>query len=68
MIRFQNREFTDQARAIFAGTLDHCVPVTAQEWRESRTIWGRLKQRWAYFLLVHIDPYIARRQWKALPD
>ena len=68
MIRFQNQEFADQARAIFAGTLDHCVPVTAQEWRESRTIWGRLKQRWAYFLLVHIDPYIARRQWKALPD
>jgi cardiolipin synthase len=68
MIRFQNREFADQARAVFANTLGHCAPVTLQEWRETRSIWRRIKQRWAYFLLVHIDPFIARRQWKALPD
>ena len=23
---------------------------------------------WAYWLLARIDPYLARRQWQALPD
>ena len=57
-----------QARAIFARSLSHCRQITSKEWRESRTIWRRLKQRWAYWLLVRIDPYLARRQWQALPD
>jgi len=26
------------------------------------------QQRWAYLVLVRIDPYIARRQWRGLPD
>ncbi len=68
MIRFQNQEIADQARAVFATNLEHCVPISLEDWRRSRSIWSRLKQRWAYLLLVHIDPYIARRQWKALPD
>ena len=29
--------------------------------------WRKLKQRWAYFLLNHLDPYLARRQWRGLP-
>ena len=37
----------------------------AKSGAESRTIWRRLKQRWAYWLLVRIDPYIAR--WR-VPD
>jgi cardiolipin synthase len=68
MIRFDQKAMADQARAIFAGSLAHCRPITREEWRESRTIWGRLKQHWAYWLLVRFDPYLARRQWRALPD
>ena len=68
MIRFDHKAMADQARAIFARSLTHCRPITREEWRQSRTIWRRLKQRWAYWLLVRIDPYIARRQWQALPD
>ena len=68
MIRFAHPEMAAQARAIFAGSLAHCRPVTKTEWRKSRTIWRRLKQRWAYWLLVRIDPYLARRQWRTLPD
>jgi cardiolipin synthase A/B len=68
MIRFHRKEMGQQARAVFARTLAHCRSITAEEWRRSRTLWRRLKQRWAYWLLVRIDPYLARRQWQDLPD
>jgi cardiolipin synthase A/B len=68
MIRFQRSDIADQARGLFADNLKLCQQVTRKSWRESRTFWRRLKQRWAYFLLVRIDPYIARQQWRALRD
>jgi cardiolipin synthase len=68
MVRFDQKALADEARAVFSESLKHCRPVTGEEWRQSRTIWRRLKQRWAYWLLVRIDPYLARRQWRALPD
>jgi cardiolipin synthase len=68
MVRFDQKALADEARAVFSESLKHCRPVTGEEWRQSRTIWRRLKQRWAYWLLVSIDPYLARRQWRALPD
>ena len=58
----------EQARALFAGRLQHCRPVVLEDWIRSQRLLQRLKQHWAYFLLVRIDPYVARRQWRALPD
>jgi cardiolipin synthase len=68
MIRFQNRLFADQAREVFEGMRRNCRQITREHWSEGRTIWRRIKQRWAYLLLVRLDPYIARRQWRGLPD
>ncbi len=68
MVRFENKELAAQARHLFAGALKHCRQISLEEWRKSRTFWTRLKQRWAYFLLVRIDPYLALRQWRGLPD
>jgi cardiolipin synthase A/B len=68
MVRFEQPAMAEQARALFAESLKHCRRVTREEWRKSRTFWRRFKQRWAYWLLVRIDPYLARRQWRALPD
>ncbi|MEY2428567.1 MAG: cardiolipin synthase [Verrucomicrobiota bacterium] len=68
MIRFENPEMVARAREIFSGTLNHCQAITSESWRKSRSIWQRLKQHWARFVLVRIDPYIAHRQWKDLPD
>ncbi len=67
MVRFENQELAREAREVFARTLRYCRPIGLAEWRKSRTFWRRLKQRWAYFLLVRIDPYLALRQWRALP-
>jgi len=68
MIRFESAQMAAQAREVFANNLKHCRQITLESWRKSRSLWRRLKQHWAYFLLVRIDPYVANRQWRALPD
>jgi hypothetical protein len=32
--------------------------------RDARTIWERIKGRFAYWILARIDPYIALRQFE----
>jgi len=68
MVRFVNGEFAEQARAIFADTLERCRRIELKAWRASRTWWGRLKQRWAYFLLARVDPYVASWQYRKLRE
>ena len=68
MIRFVDRETLQEARAAFRHCLNHSRAINPEEWSKERSLWRRLKQHWAYFLLVRIDPYIAQRQWRALPD
>jgi hypothetical protein len=52
---------------VFRNALKHCKQITFEEWRKSSSLWSRLKQRWAYFVLVRVDPYIAQKQWRDLP-
>jgi len=68
MIRFEDAAVAAQAREVFESVLKNCRRVTIEDWRRSHTLWQRLKQRWAYFLLNRIDPFLARRQWRDLPD
>jgi cardiolipin synthase len=68
MVRFENKEMAAKAREVFSSYLPHCRKITLEEWRKSGTFWQRLKQRWAYWLLVRLDPYIAQRQWRSVPD
>jgi cardiolipin synthase len=68
MVRFTGPEIARQARDVFNAALQNCVRVTPETWLGSRSFWSRLKQRWAYWVLVQLDPYIARRQWRRLPD
>jgi cardiolipin synthase len=68
MVRFENKDIAAQAREVFASTLKHCRQITLQDWIKSRGLWRRIKQRWAYLLLVRFDPLIARWRWRTLPD
>ena len=68
MLRLEDRALADGAREIFSGTLKHSRAIDRKNWSRSRTFWQKLKQKWAYLLLSRIDPYVARRQWRALPD
>ena len=68
MVRFENKEMAAEAREVFASTLKHCRQITFEGWVKSRSLWRRIKQRWAYLLLVRFDPLIARWRWRAVPD
>ncbi len=68
MVRFQESDWAAEARKHFLERQEHSLEITRELWRESCSFWRRLKQRWAYFLLVRIDPLIARWQIRAIPD
>jgi len=68
MVRLQGQQVAEEARTLIARKRLYCKEVTLDSWRKGRTLWRRIKQRWAYFLLVRVDPYLARKQWTALPD
>jgi cardiolipin synthase len=66
MVRLEERALVEQAREIFEQTRQHCQQVTFGLWHKTRTVWSRVKQQTAYWLLVKLDPYLARRQWRGL--
>jgi cardiolipin synthase len=68
MVRVRDETVTAEARTLLAASLAQSRRVSAEEWRQSRTFYDGLKQRWAAFLLNRIDPYLARRQWRSLPE
>lgn len=68
MARFQDESLAMEARLLLDAVARHGKEVELHAWRKSRSLWRKLKERWAYFLLARIDPYIARWQWRALPD
>ena len=67
MVRFESQAMAARAREVFARTLKHCRQIVLEQWARERSLWQRLRQRWAYLLLVRIDPYLALRQWRTLP-
>lgn len=60
LVRVAEREVADRAREIFEADLKYCRPIDRLTWRKSRTLWNKLKERWAYFFLARVDPYLAR--------
>lgn len=68
MVRFQDERLALEAGLLFDEWCRQGVSIEAGAWRKSRSVWRKLKERWAYFLLARMDPYVARWQWRALPD
>jgi cardiolipin synthase len=58
MVRFENPRIAEEASDLFQRTKAHSREIKIEEWK-ARGLWQRIKQRWAYFLLVRIDPRIA---------
>ena len=59
MLRFENPRMATAAADLFQRTKAHSREITLDEWK-TRSLWQRIKQRWAYLLLVRMDPRIAR--------
>ncbi len=68
MLRFPDKKLAASARTCFADYLVHSQRIELEAWRKSRSWWRRLKQRWAYFILARVDPYVARWQQKQSSD
>jgi cardiolipin synthase len=59
MVRFENPRMAEEASDLFQRTKSYSREITMENWR-ARSLWERIKQRWAYFLLVRMDPRIAK--------
>jgi len=66
MLRVTDSELAAEGREIFAHTLDHCRRIERKSWKTSRSLWGKLKEWWAFFLLARVDACVSRRQWRNL--
>jgi len=66
MLRLPNPSLALEARTTFQTALAHCHRIHFSTWKRSRTFWSKLKEKWAFFLLAKVDPFIARRQLRHL--
>lgn len=68
MLRVENARLAAEAREIVADRLQQCRRIDPATWTGTRSLWTRFKERCAYWLLVRIDPHVARWQLRSLPD
>ena len=66
LLRLDWPELAADARQWVDESLRHSRPVRLAHWRRQRTLWRRLLSRLAYVVLARIDPFIARRRFRAL--
>jgi cardiolipin synthase len=66
LIRAQNPELAHSGREFFEKALDHCKKIEWETWKKGLTLWNRLQQQWAYFVLSRVDPYLTRLQLSVL--
>jgi cardiolipin synthase A/B len=67
MLRLEGREVAAAARALFEDCREHCHEVKRGPWRRHSSLWTRVKQRFAHFVMARLDPWVALSQWRALP-
>ena len=66
LLRVEDRVLASGASRIFQKDLEHCLPIRLKEWIKARTLWGKLKSRFAYLLLARLDPYVVSWQLKKI--
>ncbi|PYI80317.1 MAG: hypothetical protein DME26_21800 [Verrucomicrobia bacterium] len=66
LVRVSNQRLAEEAREIFAADLKQCRRIDPATWRKSRSIWEKLMERWAHFILARVDPSVARYQLRNL--
>jgi cardiolipin synthase len=63
LVRLQDANLAAGAREIFEADLSRSRRIHPVLWRKSRTLWNKLRERWAYLFFAKLDPYVARWQW-----
>jgi cardiolipin synthase len=62
LARIPNAELAAEARQIFESDLKYCRRIDRKSYRRGRKPWQGILERWAFFILARVDPYIARQQ------
>lgn len=68
MLRLEGRGVATAARAVMADCRRCCLEVQKESWLRQHSLWTRLKQRFAHFVMARLDPWVAITQWRSLPD
>lgn len=66
LVRVQNAALAREGQAVFDKALEHSRPIQLDEWRASRTFWSRLREKYAFWMLSRVDPYLTRLQLEVL--
>lgn len=66
LVRVEDPELVREGRSFFDETLRHSRRIELSSWKSARSFWGRWRERWAYFVLSKVDPYLTQLQLKVL--
>jgi cardiolipin synthase len=68
LVRVQDDEVAAQGLEFFEQTLQNCKRIDRATWRKSRTIWNKMREQWAYWVLSRLDPWLSSLQFDILRD
>lgn len=66
LLRIRSPPLAAQVRATMEADIARSRRIELKPWRDARSWWHPLRSWWAYFLLVRVDPYIARSKLRRL--
>lgn len=66
MVRLNDPTVTEGAHALFRQDLGHCRKIDLYQWKSERSLWTKIREQAAYFLLARLDPVFARWQREVL--
>jgi cardiolipin synthase A/B len=61
LVRIEDRRLADEARRIFDGYLPHCRVIEHGSWPKSRSVWEKLAERFARFVLAYLDTRLSSK-------
>lgn len=66
MVRLEDPGLVGQAEALFDHFAEQARPMDLAEMRRSASLWTRLRQRVAYYVIARLDPLVAGWLWRRL--
>ena len=66
LVRIKDPEMAARAGEMFDEDLKYSRQINRMTWKKSRTLLEKIKERWAYFFLARVDPFVHRAEMKWL--
>jgi cardiolipin synthase len=68
LVRVQDDDLAAQGLEFFERTLQNCKRIDRATWKKSRTIWNKMREQWAFWILSRVDPWLSSVQFNVLRD